>query len=215
MTPPRTTLPGDAAPPAGMIACHDCDLLLVRPAHTARLCCPRCEARLDSGSRHSPEASLALVVAGLIVLCIANLYPVVGLDANGVRSATTLVGCATTLMHQDMTLIGLLVLFTAIAVPTFELCTQLYLLLPLNLGYRPPGFALLMRLIRTVHPWGMVEVFLLGTLVALVKLAHLARVEPGIGLWSFFALILLMAANASRFDPVLLWERYAACRPLR
>jgi paraquat-inducible protein A len=72
-----------------------------------------------------------------------------------------------------------------------------------------------MRAIQMLHPWGMVEVFLLGVLVSLVKLAHLAQVHPGIGLWSFFVLIVLLATSASRFDAALLWERYEACRAIR
>ena len=53
----------------------------------------------------------------------------------------------------------------------------------------------------------MVEVFLLGTLVSLAKLAHLAHVQPGIALWSFAALMVLLAAAAAAFDPHALWER--------
>ncbi|GGY13375.1 paraquat-inducible protein A [Paludibacterium paludis] len=197
-----------------VLACHDCDLLLNRPARPGRFACPRCGAVLGDSDGHAPETSLALVLAGVIAFIIANAHPVVGLDANGLRSSTTLIGCALTLFDQQMPAIGALVLFTAVLVPALELGAQLYLLAPLCLGLRPPGFARMMRLARVAHPWGMVEVFLLGTLVALVKLAHLARVEPGIGLWCFFALITLLAANASRFNPALLWERYASCRPL-
>jgi paraquat-inducible protein A len=51
-----------------------------------------------------------------------------------------------------------------------------------------------------------VEVFMLGVLVSLVKLAHLAGVVPGIAIWSFAALMLVMAALSSVFDPRALWQ---------
>ena len=65
---------------------------------------------------------------------------------------------------------------------------------------------------QTVRPWGMVEVFMLGVLVSLVKLAHLAGIVPGIALWAFAALMFVMAAIASVLDPRDLWARVAAAR---
>ena len=65
---------------------------------------------------------------------------------------------------------------------------------------------------QTVRPWGMVEVFMLGVLVSLVKLAHLAGIVPGIALWAFAALMFVMAAIAAVLDPRDLWARVAAVR---
>jgi paraquat-inducible protein A len=53
----------------------------------------------------------------------------------------------------------------------------------------------------------MIEVFMLGVLVSLAKLAHVAAVEPGVALWSFGALVILLAAAASSFEPHELWAR--------
>ncbi|WP_255374052.1 paraquat-inducible protein A [Vogesella sp. LIG4] len=158
---------------------------------------------------------MALVLTGIFVFLLANVFPVVGLEAGGIRTATTLLGTAIQLMHQDMLPVAMLVLFTGVLLPGIELLALLYLLLPLTLGHAPRGFPRAMRLIRLLHPWGMVEVFMLGVLVSLVKLAHLAQVHPGIGLWSFFALIVLLATSASRFDAAMLWERYETCRTIR
>jgi paraquat-inducible protein A len=58
----------------------------------------------------------------------------------------------------------------------------------------------------------MVEVFMLGVLVSLVKLAHLAGVVPGVALWSFAALMFVMTAVAAVFDPRDLWARVEAAR---
>lgn len=199
-----------------MLACHECDLLQTAPAHAAYgVCCARCGCRLLPGPGYQPATSLALVLAGLLVFVLANVFPVVGLEAGGVRTATTLLGTAWQLSQQQMQPVALLVLLTGVLLPGLELLCLLYLLLPLTLGHAPRGFAAVMRLVRILHPWGMVEVFLLGVLVSLVKLAHMAAVHPGIGLWSFFALILLLAGSASRFDAGLLWERYQACRATR
>lgn len=197
------------------VACHECDLLQVLPdSATQNVACCRCGGLLHRAQGHQPQTSLALVVAGLFVFTLANVFPVVGLEAGGVHTATTLLETSSQLIRQGMLPVGMLVLFTGMLLPGIELLALLYLLLPLTLGRPPHGFPHVMRLVQMVHPWGMVEVFLLGVLVSLVKLAHLAQVHPGIGLWSFFALIVLLAANASRFDAALLWERYEACRAI-
>jgi paraquat-inducible protein A len=68
----------------------------------------------------------------------------------------------------------------------------------------------LYRVLRAVLPWGMIEVMMLGVLVALVKLAHIAEIVPGIALWSLAALVVLSAARASAFDPRAPWQEHVA-----
>ena len=63
------------------------------------------------------------------------------------------------------------------------------------------------RLVRGFKPWGMVEVFMLGILVAFVKLAKMANLIPGIALYAFLALIFVLAASAAALDPHIVWNR--------
>jgi paraquat-inducible protein A len=62
-----------------------------------------------------------------------------------------------------------------------------------------------MRVLRVVGEWSMPEVFLLGAIVALVKLGDLATVIPDIGLWAFGALTWLITLVTS-FDHRWLWD---------
>jgi paraquat-inducible protein A len=70
---------------------------------------------------------------------------------------------------------------------------------------RPAGFALLVRVMQSLRPWGMIEVFLLGVLVAIVKLSSMATVVPGPALWAFMALTVMLTAVLS-FNPGAFWE---------
>jgi len=70
---------------------------------------------------------------------------------------------------------------------------------------RPAGFSILVRAMQSLRPWGMIEVFLLGVLVAIVKLSSMARVLPGPALWAFVALTVLLTAVLS-FDPRGFWQ---------
>jgi paraquat-inducible protein A len=68
------------------------------------------------------------------------------------------------------------------------------------------------RTLRLAHAWSMIEVFMLGILVALAKLAHIATVVPGPALWAFGALMLLLVAASAAFDPRELWAKAGAVR---
>lgn len=192
-----------------MHACHECDALQrtvpLQSGGMAR--CWRCGAVLYRRRRHGLDTTLALTLAAAVLFGLGNAFPLVGLDMQGQTRATSLWGAVSTLWDQDMALLAALVFATTLALPAFDLAAMLWLLLPLALGRRPPAGALVLRGLLAIKPWGMVEVFMLGVLVALVKLAHLATVVPGVALWSFGALILLMAAAAASFDADLAWSR--------
>jgi paraquat-inducible protein A len=109
-----------------------------------------------------------------------------------------------------MRTLGALVFVTTIMAPLIQLVALMALLVPLRLGREPRGAAIWFRLMRAVQPWGMAEVLLLGVLVALVKLAHMAEVIPGIALWSLAALVMLLAACVAAFDARALWAKIDA-----
>ena len=197
---------------ASLIACHECDLLQ-REAPLPRggvAHCGRCGAELYRSHPDSLERTLALTAGAIVLFAVANSFPILGLKAQGQVIQTTLYHTVQTLHDQDMTSVAALVFVTTIAVPALELFALSYLLLPLRLRRVPPHFASVFRVLQAVRPWGMVEVFMLGVLVSLVKLAHVAGVVPGVALWSFGALMLVMAAISAVFDPRALWARAAS-----
>ena len=197
------------ARPAQLVACHECDLLqheVLLRANGAALC-RRCGAHLYRDTPHSLDRALACVIASIVLFCLANAFPLIGLELQAGRTTTSLLDAVLTLYRQEIWPVALLVLITTILIPASELLTMLYLLLPLRLGVRPPGLTRVFRFIQSVRPWGMVEVFMLGVLVSVVKLANFATVEPGIALWSFAALMLLMSATAHAFNPRDFWAR--------
>ena len=197
-----------------LTACHECDLVQrevpLPPGGVAR--CGRCSATLYRSQPDSLELTLALTAGAVVLFIVANTFPIVGLQIQGHLIETTLYHTARTLYDEDMKSVAALVFMTAIAMPALELFALTYLLLPLRLGRMPPYFALVFRMLQVVRPWGMVEVFMLGVLVSLVKLAHLATIVAGVALWSFAVLMLVMAAIAATFDARVLWAKAGAVR---
>ncbi|KAE8754827.1 MULTISPECIES: paraquat-inducible protein A [Paraburkholderia] len=204
-----TTNEANEAGPIPLVACHECDLLqresAVPPDGTLRCC--RCHAELYRAHPDSTDRALAFTLTCVVLFFISNLYPIVGLAVNGDLVETTLLGAVRVLYKDGMWPIAGLVLATTFLMPLMQMTAMAYLLVPLQLNRRPYHADFVFRLMHLAQPWGMTEVLILGMLVALVKLAHIASVVPGVALWSFGALMLLLAAAGSAFDPHALWRR--------
>jgi len=200
---------------APLIACHECDLLQREVAlprgGIAR--CRRCGAELYRSHPDSLDRTLAITLAALMLFAVANAYPIVGLEVQGNRTAASLFAAVRALWNEGSETVAGLVFVTTILVPTLHLATMLLILAPLRLGRPLPATGMLLRAVQALQPWGMVEVFILGVLVSLVKLAHLATVIPGIALWCFAGLMLLFAAAAAAFDPREVWMRLGPRAP--
>ena len=199
---------------ARLVACHECDLLQrevpVPPGGTLR--CGRCHAQLYRNRTDSLERALAFTVASIVLMVISNLYPIVGLSVNGTLVETTLAGAVRVLYHDGMWPLAGLVFATTILMPIVQIAGMLWLLLPLRARRVPARAAFVFRMCHLSEPWGMTEVLILGLLVALVKLAHIASVVIGVALYSFGALMLVLAAARAAFDARELWARIGAMR---
>ena len=194
---------------APLTACHECDLLQREtplPLGGAAKC-PRCGATLYRRNPDSVDRALALTLGALALFIMANVFPIVGLAISGDLVQTTLFGTVRMLWITDMRLVAALVFLTTILMPFLQLAAMSALLLPVRLERTPRYAAALFRTLRAVEPWGMVEVFMLGVLVALVKLAHMAAVVPGLAAWSFAGLMLVLAGAVAAFDPQAVWEK--------
>jgi paraquat-inducible protein A len=198
-----------------LTACAQCDWLHTRtdlPAgHQAH--CQRCDAPLGKAAPASFDLTLALVLSGLVMLVIAHLNPVFGIDMQGHVQSSSLWEAAITLYHEDAWLLSFLVLMTTLVFPAAELLAMGYVLLALREGHKPAGFAQVLRVMNLVRPWVMVEVFMLGVLIALVKLAGLAEILPGVGLGAFAAVMLLLACVTASLDHHNLWQAVDAIQP--
>jgi paraquat-inducible protein A len=190
------------------IACHDCDLVYRRPEvpEGGMASCVRCGSVLVRNKRNSLDRTLALSLAGLFLFIVANAFPFLSFRMRGQVTETTLMTGIRGLWEQGMVELSFLVLLTTVLAPLLHLLTLLYLLAPLKLGTRPPAVAPMFRFVRWIQLWSMMEVFMLGMLVAVVKLADMAEIIPGLALWSFALLIVVVAATVASFDPDLVWE---------
>lgn len=198
-----------AAPlPENIIACPDCDLLQHIPALPSRGAahCPRCNHTIAVSKPDFLNRTLALTVAAAIVLIIANFTPLMGLVVVGRHSSTTILGGVLQMWRQGEEITAVLVAFCAVVAPAVHVGFMLTVLLALRRQPASSWVGTLLRISSLSQPWSMVEVMMLGILVALIKIADLATVIPGIAMFAVGAVIILIAAVTVSFDPQEVWK---------
>jgi paraquat-inducible protein A len=161
------------------------------------------------------EAALALTLTGLLLFALTNIFPLLGLRAQGVEHDLHLFGASVAFWGQDYHLLAILIVLNIIVFPLFELLSLLIVLLTIRFGWRPQLAAFLYRWLRELKPWGMLEVFMLGVLVAVVKLGDMATLIVGTAFWSFAGLIVVMTAATATLDPFTVWTGLGECTPKR
>jgi paraquat-inducible protein A len=192
-----------------LLACHECDLVHTIPPipakSTAR--CVRCGAVLFRDKPDGIDRPLALTLAGIVLFVVACSFPFLTMKNAAVVQKTALFTGIINLYRQGLPGLATLVLLTCVLVPLGQMLCMLYILVPLKQKRVAPYAAPLFRFYLNSQPWGMMEIFLLGILVALVKLGKMATIVPGLSVIAFGILIFVIAAASSAVDPHLVWER--------
>jgi paraquat-inducible protein A len=191
-----------------VIVCHACDLAhrLDRIAPAGRARCVRCRAELYRTNAAGIDTAIALALTALALFIFADAYPLVAFKVNGVTRMATLTGAAVGLYDQGYAALAVLVTFTAVLVPLTQILAFLYVLVPVRMGFRAPGQEALFRILTAVRPWGMSEVFVLGAIVALVKLSAQAEVSPRIALIAYGLLMFTLTALTSVTPTEQFWR---------
>lgn len=189
-------------------ACPECDLLLnpATPELGDKAHCPRCGYLLQRPRKQSIERTLALSLAGLILIVPANLLPMVGIKIFGNSHDGTLWSGVSALLKEDMWAVAVLVLFSSVLLPLVNI--GLAFLISLHLFFKKSSVHLTrwMRWLQHLNEWAMLEVYALGIIVACVKLAGMAELRFGFGLYAFVALLIVNAMLSHELDYYSFWR---------
>jgi paraquat-inducible protein A len=194
-----------------LVACPHCDLLQrlpdLAPGASAR--CPRCDEELWRRRDGSLDRPLAFALAATVLYVVANTTPMLGLTAVGHAASTTVIGGAQQLWRDGREIVAALVLFTAVLAPALQIGFMLVIVLAARRDVPPGWIGPLLRHHPSTRTWSMIEVMLLGVLVALIKIADYAKVVPGLALYVLVVLVFLLAAMQASFDRRAVWARIA------
>lgn len=201
-----------ASPMSNLVACESCDLLHEEQPLENRqdAHCVRCGGVLYRGRPRTLEHTLALSLAALALLIVANVYPFLTFTLEGQTQANRIISGVVMLWKAHYEPLALLILWASIVAPLGKILATLYVTAPVLAGYAPPGVAWLTRMQKRLAPWAMLDVYMLAVLATLAKLAAMATIRPGPGAWAFVALMLISAGASAAFDDRAVWEHLEA-----
>lgn len=190
-----------------ILICRDCDTVYravpLRRGDVAL--CRRCNAVLARYLGVNVDSALALVCAAAIFFAIANLTPILSIEVAGMQTRANVWFAVRSLQEGWISFAALGLAFTTFLIPAVQIALLFWVLLFARAGHRAPGFGPIMRLLHQMRPWSMTEVFLLGALVAIVKLAKWVPINAGPGIWAIAALTAVLAL-LGRCDPASWWS---------
>ncbi|MGF6557417.1 paraquat-inducible protein A [Pseudomonas sp. S30_BP2TU TE3576] len=191
-----------------LVACHECDLLMRKPvlAHGEKALCPRCGYELYAHRYNVVQRSLALVIAALMLFIPANFLPIMQLNLLGQSSQDTVWSGVVALFDTGMQSVSVVVFLCSMGIPLLKLLCQLAVLLSIRFDVGRSYGLLLYRIYHHIREWGMLEVYFMGVLVAIVKLADMAAITVGLGLACFIGLLLIQVWLEVVMSPHQIWQ---------
>jgi paraquat-inducible protein A len=191
------------------VSCHFCDALQEAPRlleGNAAYCC-RCGEMLYQNRPRSLARATSFSSAALIFLLLAHLFPSITVDSGNMKRTLTLVQASDAIYHEANPLIGILVIIFTIVAPVTLMGGLLYVSAPLRFGIALPGALTVTRIFQLSEPWNMLEVFLVGILISLLKLGAVGEIKLGVGLWALVGFVFCTTWAMSGIDRLELWDR--------
>lgn len=180
----------------------------LKPGQVAECC--RCHGHLERRRRTGEiSAPLAFCIASIAIYIALLTNILMTLDVYGRKNPFALIDGPLELSYQGFGEIGLLVAFATIIMPAVILTLMMAILYGASRARLPLWVRPCLTWYERLRPWSMVEVYMLGVLVAYTKLIGMALVFLQSGVFLLAALMLMMAALDSVFDASLVWEHYS------
>ncbi|APX93017.1 paraquat-inducible membrane protein A [Halomonas sp. 1513] len=188
-------------------ACHECDLVVALPPLRARerADCPRCGHTLSKRHYRPAQRSMALACSALIALMMAVSFPFISFQVGGVGNRIELSETASTMLGFHQPLVAIAVALTIIVLPAVYLCGMIWLQYGLLRRQPMPFSRGIARSLSHLHPWMMADVFIIGALVSLIKVAGMAQIEFGVAFWAFCVFAILLLYTTQSVDSDWMW----------
>ena len=191
----------------GILRCEACGMLN-RAEPSAELACARCGAHVHMRKPNSVSRAWAFLVAALVCYIPANILPVLYTGTLLEHQDQTIMSGVVTLWRDGSWVLAAIVFVASICVPIGKILAMAVLLQGVQRGsrWRPETRARLYRITSYIGRWSMVDIYVGGTLVALVQFSLVATIQPGPGAVWFGAVVVLTMMSSISFDPRLTWD---------
>jgi paraquat-inducible protein A len=191
----------------GILRCEACGMLN-RAEPSAELACARCGAHVHMRKPNSVSRAWAFLVAALVCYIPANVLPVLYTGTLLEHQDQTIMSGVITLWRDGSWVLAAIVFIASICVPIGKILAMAVLLNGVRRGsrLRRETRAHLYRVTSYIGRWSMVDIYVGGTLVALVQFSLVATIRPGPGAVWFGAVVVLTMMSSISFDPRLTWD---------
>ena len=184
------------------LVCEQCHTSVKIPSlsHRQRAVCPVCNHTLVSFRNQASEKMLAHSFSAFIFLLLSLPFNFLTFKASGQKHSIDLPTGITVLIEQDYLSLAIITSLATVLLPGIVIVGIFLLSLAQIKQQRPFYLNRLFRLVKALLPWSMAEIFLVGTLVSLIKITELADVAIGMSFYAFIGFSALTALCISQFD---------------
>jgi len=191
-----------------IVCCHECDELVAihHPYREGRFKCPQCGSLLFRHKAGMIEKMYALSISALILFGVTNYFPFLSFEVAGNISHANFFTSVLYLSKEGEYLLSLAILMTTIVIPLLRIVLFVVLFAPLYHRHIPSYATNVLKILEYSTPWGMLDVFLIGVLVSLVKLVKMGSIIAGTSVWAFGVLVFVLAYMQVVYNPHQIWD---------
>ena len=184
------------------IQCHECALQIDVPSLEVaqKAICPRCGFLLKASRKNALERVFVFAFSALVFLTMSLFFEFLSFTRNGLENSFTLLDSLMILMQKNYHLLALIEMITVFLIPCTILVVLMYLSFYLLKGHYPPQGSRLLRVVFVLLPWSMVEIFLIGALVSIIKILSMADISLGLSFYCFTLFSLFMTIVVLHLD---------------
>lgn len=184
------------------VICHDCDLLINMDnlPEGFKASCPRCGFTISAAHKDALNRILIFSLTALLCLLFSNLFSFVALTVQGQDRNISLFDTVKLLFNLQEWSLGIFVLLIIIALPI--LCSGMLCWLALTIKFKlaTRSSITLLRIVEFLRFWNMAEIFFLGILISIIKIASMATISFGYSFWAYALFNVSFIAALINFD---------------
>ena len=190
------------------ICCSECDEIVkvLYPHKKGRYKCPNCSHTLFRYWPDMIERVYAISLAAFFLLIITLYFPFLSFEVMGNRTEINFFTSIYYLYKNQDFILAITVLMTTVVIPFWWILNMILVFGPIYNNYLPKYTKTLLKIQHSLSPWGMLDVFLVGVLVSIVKLVKMGTIIIGISLYSLVGVVVLLAYLQTIYDPHMVWD---------
>lgn len=190
-------------------SCPDCGLMSALPKCRKGMAvtCPRCFRVLVRSRSHSFDYILACAMAGFLFCLVLITAPFLHIMLYGRFQNSTLWTGVEMLDEEHLMPLATVVLLTGLLMPLAKFVLMNIVLLGIRKEKPPAYLPMLFRFFCKTSHWAMLEVYLLGFLVAYTRLKAMALVQVDTAVYALCGAILVSATADASLDSEEIWEK--------